>query len=80
MIRTTSRAISLENHMKKESRGPHASNDRAGKTRKALLEKRARNEVNAVLNAFSLCQKITQRSYDKICLSTDLGQARRENI
>ena len=80
MIRTTSRAISLENHMKKESRGPYASNDRAGKTRKALLEKRARNEVNAVLNAFSLCQKITQRSYDKICLSTDLGQAGRENI
>ena len=54
--------------------------DTAWKTRKALLEKRARNEVNAVLNAFSLCQKITQRSYDKICLLTDLGQAGRENI
>ena len=31
--------------------------DRAGKTRKALLEKRARNEANAAMNVFSLCQK-----------------------
>ena len=46
MIRTTSRAISLEKHMKKEFRGPYASSYRAWETRKALLEKRARNEAN----------------------------------
>ena len=57
MIRTTSRAISFENHMKKEFRGPYAPSDRAGKTRKALLEKRARNEANAAMDAFSLCEK-----------------------
>ena len=43
--------------MKKEFRGPYASSDRAGKTRKALVEKRARNEANAAMNAVSLCQK-----------------------
>ena len=43
--------------MKKEFRGPYASSDRTGKTRKALLEKRARNEANAAMNGFSLCQK-----------------------
>ena len=59
MIRTTSRAISLENHMKKEFRGPYASSDRAGKTRKALLEKRARNEANAALNVFALTENNT---------------------
>ena len=59
MIRTTSRAISLENHMKKEFRGPYASSDRAGKTRKALLEKRARNEANAALNVFALTENST---------------------
>ena len=45
--------------MKKEFRGPYASSDRAGKTRKALLEKRARNEANAALNVFALTENNT---------------------
>ena len=36
---------------------PHASSDRAGKTRTTLLEKYARNEANAAMKAFSLRQK-----------------------
>ena len=41
MTGTASRAISLENHMKKSPIwGPYASSDRAEKTRAALLEKR----------------------------------------
>ena len=70
MSHTAPRAISLENHMTKKSPvwGPYTSSDRGRKTRTVLREKGVRNEVNAAMNAFSLCEKKlkTQRSYDKM--------------
>ena len=72
MSHTAPRAISLENHMTKKSHawGPYAFFCLYHLTCKALLGKGLRNEANAAMNAFSLCQKNskTQRSYDKMLI------------
>ena len=49
-------------------RGPYASSDKVGKTLKALLEKWARNEANAVRTFLDSVRKIQKYSghYDKM--------------